>query len=206
MSNFATPKTRNHFWKNTNATTMLEALITSKTKIKMLLKFFLNASNTGFLRGLAVEFNESTNSIRLELNKLEQAGLIESAFEGPRKVFRANDKHPLFPDIQSIVRKYIGMDEIIARVINQLGTPREVYLMGDLVKGIDSEKINLLIVADKIDIDYLDQLIEKAQKIISRKIGYLILTPDEYQQQLSKLKPENLLLVWENDKPKTTKK
>ncbi|MDD4374256.1 MAG: hypothetical protein PHG67_10090 [Bacteroidales bacterium] len=102
---------------------MLEALITSKTKLKMLLKFFLNASNTGFLRGLAVEFNESTNSIRLELNKLEEARLLESQFEGPRKVFRANARHPLFPDIQSIVRKYIGIEDIIQSVILHLGKP-----------------------------------------------------------------------------------
>ncbi|MBU1390142.1 MAG: ArsR family transcriptional regulator [Proteobacteria bacterium] len=178
---------------------MLEALITSKTKLKLLLKFFLNTSSTGYLRGLAVEFNESTNAVRLELNKLEEAGLLESQTEGPRKVFRANARHPLFPDIQSIVRKYIGMDEIIESVINHLGNPREVYLMGELAKGLDSDQINLLIVGDSIDIDYFNQLILKAQKIISRKIGYLILTPIEYQQQLPKLKTENLLLVWENE-------
>jgi len=31
---------------------MLQALITSKTRIKLMLKFFLNTSSTGYLRGL----------------------------------------------------------------------------------------------------------------------------------------------------------
>ncbi|MCK9453159.1 MAG: ArsR family transcriptional regulator [Bacteroidales bacterium] len=179
---------------------MLEALITSKTKLKMLLKFFLNSNNTGYLRGLATEFNESTNSVRLELNKLEQAGLLNSQTEGPRKVFRANDKHPLFPDIQNIVRKTIGIDEIIERVINHLGDPQEVYLMGELAQGIDSQQINLLIVGEQLDLDYLAQLVLKAQKLISRTIGFLALTPAEFQQQLPKLNTENMMLVWENDK------
>ncbi|MBZ0243113.1 MAG: ArsR family transcriptional regulator [Bacteroidales bacterium] len=182
---------------------MLEALITSKTKLKMLLKFFLNSSNTGYLRGLATEFNESTNSVRLELNKLEQAGLLHAQTEGPRKVFRANDKHPLFPDIQNIIRKTIGIDEIIERVINHLGDPQEVYLMGELARGIDSQHINLLIVGEHLDLDYLTQLVHKTQKLISRTIGFLALTPDEFQQQLPKLNTENMMLVWENDKVKS---
>jgi len=184
---------------------MLEALITSKTKLKMLLKFFLNTSNTGFLRGLAVEFNESTNSIRLELNKLEEAKLLESQFEGPRKVFRANAKHPLFPDIQSIVRKYIGIEDIIQSVILHLGNPYEVYLMGELAQGIDSDKLNLLIMGENIDIDYLDTLVAKAQKLVSRDISYLVLSPEEFKQQYPRLNQQNLLLIWQNDELMTEK-
>ncbi len=178
---------------------MLEALITSKTKLKLLLKFFLNTSNTGYLRGLAAEFNESTNAVRLELNKLEEAGLLESQTEGPRKVFRANPNHPLFTDIQSIVRKYIGLDEIIQRVISLSGNPSRLYLIGNLALGRDSEQINLIIIGEQLDTDYLQQLFTKAQKLLTRTIGFLALTPLEFQQQLPQLDPEKLLLVWQNE-------
>jgi hypothetical protein len=184
---------------------MLEALITSKTKLKLLLKFFLNTSNTGYLRGLAAEFNESTNSVRLELNKLEEAGLLDSQTEGPRKVFRANPNHPLFTDIQSIVRKYIGIDEIIQRVISLSGNPSRLYLIGNLALGRDSEQINLIIIGEQLDTDYLQQLITKAQKLVTRKIGFLALTPLEFQQQIPQLNPEKLLLVWQNDELLTEK-
>jgi len=184
---------------------MLEALITSKTKLKLLLKFFLNTSNTGYLRGLAAEFNESTNSVRLELNKLEEAGLLDSQTEGPRKVFRANPNHPLFTDIQSIVRKYIGIDEIIQRVISLSGNPSRLYLIGNLALGRDSEQINLIIIGEQLDTDYLQQLFTKAQKLVTRKIGFLALTPLEFQQQIPQLNPEKLLLVWQNDELLTEK-
>ncbi len=176
---------------------MLDALITSRTRIKLMLKFFLNTSSTGYLRGLEAEFGDSTNAIRLELNRFEEAGLLEAHNDGHRKIFQANKKHPLFSDIQSIIRKYIGIDDIIERVINQLGEPEEVYLIGDLARGLDSNDINLIIVGSNTDLDYLESLVGKAQPMISRKIGYLVLTPDEFKTQRPYLNEEKLLKVWE---------
>jgi DNA-binding transcriptional regulator PaaX len=68
---------------------MIETLISSKTRVKLLLKFFLNSKNSSYLRGLEAEFGESTNAIRLELNKLEEAGLLSSELNGNKKFFKA---------------------------------------------------------------------------------------------------------------------
>ena len=88
---------------------MLNALITSKTRIKLLLKFFINPDNTGYLRGLAKEFSDSTNAVRKELNKLEEAGYLNVLEEVDRKkVFQANTTHPLFKTIQKLVRSSVG--------------------------------------------------------------------------------------------------
>ena len=57
---------------------MLSSLITSKTRLRLLVKFFINAANDGYLRGLATEMDESTNAIRKELNNLNEAGFIIS--------------------------------------------------------------------------------------------------------------------------------
>jgi hypothetical protein len=178
---------------------MIEALITSKTRIKLMLKFFLNSTSTGYLRGLASEFGESTNSVRPELNRFEEAGLLTSSTEGIKKVFQANPKHPLFGDIHSLMRKYVGMDEIIDNVITQLGEPQEVYLIGDLAQGIDSPDLNMIIVGNNIDLDYLEILVAKAQKIISRKIGYAVFTPEEFNIQYPHINQEKLLPVWKNN-------
>jgi len=175
---------------------MLDALITSKTRIKLLLKFFLNPDSNGYLRGLSTEFGESTNSIRLELNRLEEAGLLESDNNGNKKIFHANTRHPLFPDIQSIVRKYTGIDEIIDKVVNHLGDPQEVYLVGDLAKGFDSNQIEILIVGNDIDLDYLAQLVQKAQKLIKKEIITQVKSILEFLNEQESLMKQNLLKVW----------
>ena len=177
---------------------MIEALITSKTRIKLMLKFFLNSTSTGYLRGLASEFGESTNSVRPELNRFEEAGLLTSSTDGMKKVFKANTRHPLYSDIHRLVRKYVGMDEIVDSVITHLGDPKEVYLIGDLARGIDSPDLNMIIVGEDIDLNYLETLVAKAQKIISRKIGYAVFTTDEFNLQYPHINQEKLLPVWKN--------
>jgi hypothetical protein len=177
---------------------MLEALITSRTRIKLMLKFFLNSDSTAYLRSLEPEFGESTNAIRQELNRFEAAGLLTTDNEKNRKIYRANLTHPLFNDINSLVRKYVGMDEIIDKVINHLGEPYEVYLTGDLASGTDSRELRLIIVGDHIDHDYLETLTQKAQKLVSRNIQYIVFTKEEFIQQKPFLDKEKLLLVWKN--------
>jgi hypothetical protein len=178
---------------------MLEALITSKTRIKLMLKFFLNSGSTGYLRGLEPEFGESTNAIRQELNRFEAAGLLKTVSEGNKKVYRANTKHPLFKDINSLVRKYIGIDELVDNVIQNLGELQSIYLIGDLAAGIDSKDIGILVIGDAVDLDYLGTLCQKAQELISRKIRYAVFTVEEFKQQLPVLNKAQLLLVWKNE-------
>ena len=175
---------------------MLEALITSKTRIKLLLKFFLNSQNTGYLRSLEPEFGESTNAIRQELNRFENAGLLLSSIDGQKKIFQANTSHPLFPELHSLLLKYVGIDKIIDRVINNLGKLEEVYLVGELAKGNDSPNIDLWFIGDHIDESYLKGLTQKVEEFIQRKVKYLILGSDELNKQIAMKDSNELLLVW----------
>jgi hypothetical protein len=176
---------------------MLDTLITSKTRIKLLLKFFLNGSTSSHLRSLEAEFGESSNSIRLELNKFEQAGMLVSFNEGNKKLFQANSSHPLFKDLQSIVRKYVGIDRVIEQISFKLGKLSEVYLAGAFAKGIDSQVIDLIFVGKDIDTVYLVNILSKIENMISRKIRYLIFDESEFRQYLAGSK-ESLLLIWES--------
>lgn len=175
---------------------MIEALITSKTRIKLLLKFFLNSESESYFRGLESDFCESTNAIRLELNKFEEAGLLHAINRGNKKIFRANTFHPLFADINSIIHKYVGIDQIIKRIINKLGNLEKVFLTGSLAAGNDSKQIDLLFVGVDIDTEYLSQLIHKAEAFISRKIVFQICNPNELDVKLF-AKNEKFLLIWQ---------
>jgi len=176
---------------------LIEALITSKTRVKLLLKFFLNPSNAAYLRGLEHEFGESSNAIRLELNRLEDADMLNSYVQGNRKFFRVNQEHPLYREINSIVCKYVGLDVIIDNIANRLGNLEAVYLTGDLVNGYDGSIIDLILLGE-VDQQYLINLIGKAEKLIKRKIRYLIYKKEEFEALVreSKIKP---LLIWNNE-------
>jgi predicted nucleotidyltransferase len=172
---------------------MLDTLITSKTRIKLLLKFFLNSNTSSYLRNLENEFGESSNAIRLELNKFEEAGLLTTSANGNKKVFKANIKHPMFTDIQNILMKYTGLDKIIEHVVEKLGNVEKVYLVGDLAKGINSPMIDLVIIGE-VNKSYLINLIDKAEKLVHKKIRYVVYHSSELNGQL-KHKYE-YLLIW----------
>lgn len=173
---------------------MIETLISSKTRIKLLLKFFLNSNTTAYLRSLESEFGESSNAIRVELNRLESAGMLQSFFKGNKKIFQANTGHPLFKEVHNILMKHIGLDHIIENVVKNLGKVEKVYLAGKFSKGIDSQIIDLILIGN-IDKNYLVQLIEKVELLIKRKVRYLIYDTEEYKQiAWNNFDPEPVLL------------
>ncbi len=160
---------------------MLETLISSKTRIKLLLKFFLNNKATSYLRGLENELGDSTNAIRMELNRLEKAGMLVSHLEGNKKIFKANTSHPLYKDTHNLLLKYIGFDKIIDNVMDNLGDIQKVFVTGSFARGLNDDKIELTFVGD-INHEYLSNLTLKVQKHISRKLIYNVVNPPELQQ------------------------
>ena len=172
---------------------MLETLITSKTRVKLLVKFFLNPQNKSYLRGLSEEFGESTNSIRFELNRFEEAGMLKSEMEGNKKLFKANPSFPLFEDLQGIVRKFADIDHVIERITSRLGNLEEAYLAGDLASGTNNSRIEIMLIGKNLDEDYLQQLVEKTEKLINKTIGYQV--KDNKKNIFDGQSP---LLIWKN--------
>ena len=181
---------------------MISTLITSQTRIKLLKKFFLNSSTKAHLRGLEAEFGESSNSIRIELNRFEAAGLLNSLRDGNKKVYQANRNHPLFGDIHNIIMKETGIDRVIEKVIHRIGKLICVYLTGDFARGKDSQVIDLILVGNNIDREYLARKVMQAEELVGRKVSYVVLNPGEADNHLLKIKPADLFPLWNSDESK----
>jgi len=153
---------------------MLETLITSKTRIRILVKFFINVANNGYLRGLAEELNESTNSIRKELNNLLEAGYLERESVNDKIIYRANSKHPLFGVLQKIIRQHIGIDAMVEMILNRIGNIEKVIVIGDYADGKDTGVIEVILIGNDLNSEYIDQLAIKIESEIKRKIKFYI--------------------------------
>jgi hypothetical protein len=176
---------------------MLESIITSKTRIQLLLRFFMNPERKAYLRELATELGESSNGVRVELDRLEKAKLLEAVPDGRTKSFRANIAHPLFSDIQNIVKKSLGIDKLVDDVVARLGDVKIAFITDDYARGIDSGVIDIVIVG-KVDRNVLDELIQITEpKIGGRKIRALVLSDEEYERLAEKmLKGKPLFVVY----------
>ena len=171
---------------------LLGPLITSKTRLKLLLRFFLNQNLSGYLQGLSKELDENTNSVRVELNRLEEAGLLSAEEQGRRKVYSVNTAHPLTTDLSNMLRKVTGIDQLVDRVVSRIGpTLEQVWITGALAMGINSEELEVTLVGESLDTDYLDELMSKVETLIEKTITWHMLSSG------AEIDAESALLVWQ---------
>ncbi len=170
---------------------LLGPLITSKTRLKLLLRFFLNQNLSGYLQGLSKELDENTNSIRVELNRLEEAGLLSSELQGRRKLYHVNLAHPLTSDITSIVRKVSGIDALVDKVVENLPGLSQVWICGALARGIQGDSIDCLLIGTDLNSKYIAGLSARVKELTGKKVNTQVL------EQMPDEKREQCLLVWE---------
>ncbi len=185
--------------KDQGSDNLFSGIISSKTRIKLLVRFFFNPAIKSYLRELAKEFDLSTNAVREELNQLTKTNLLKSQKNGRNVYYAANPDHPLFPELKSMVSKVMGMDQVIDGIVSRLGDLERAYLIGDYAEGKDTGIIDLLLVGN-IDQHQLTDLSNKTERYMNRKIRVLILKTKEFGRLLPQLSRKPKILIWERRK------
>ena len=163
---------------------MLGELITSKTRLRLLIKFFISQANKGYLNGLANEMGESTNAIRKELNHLQKAGYLKKLKVNNKIEYKANTNHPLFETLRKVVFKHLGLEDLVEKVLERIGNLDQIILIGDYAKGNDSGLIEVFLIGRDLNMEYITQLEDKIEDLIGRKVSFYLasrfLTDDEH--------------------------
>lgn len=162
---------------------MLEELITSKTRLRLLIKFFVSQTNKGYLNGLANEMGESTNSIRKELNHLYDAGYLNKLKSENKIEYNVNTNHPLYNTLRKVVMKHLGLEDIVEAVLERMGNVQSIILTGDYAKGIDSGDIEIFLVGKNLNTEYISNLEFKIEKLINRKVSFYLSSKFQSNQQ-----------------------
>jgi hypothetical protein len=178
---------------------LFTGLISSKTRIKLLVRFFFNPQTRSYLRQLASEFHVSTNTVREELNQLTKTRLLKSQKNGRQVYYTANTDHPLFPELKSMVGKVMGIDRVIDGIVNRLGDVHQAYIIDDYAEGKDTGIIDLLLLGNINDY-HLNDLSRKTERYIKRKIRTIVVNQNEHKALQSILESRPSVLIWEAHK------
>ena len=73
----------------------------------------------------------AANSFFEEFNRLAKIRSLTSQKNGRRVFYKANQEHPLFPELKSMVGKVMGIDQVIDSIITRLGDLERAYLLDD---------------------------------------------------------------------------
>jgi DNA-binding transcriptional ArsR family regulator len=177
----------------------LKGLIGSATRVKLIMRLFLNPHARSYLRELAREFSVSTNAVREELNQLSRTDLLKVEKEGRNVFYSANTDHALFPELRSMVQKVMGIDQVVDGVVRRLGELEKVFLVGDYAEGKDTGIIDLVIVGN-INHYHLNDISRKTEANIKRKIRSLVLTRKEFAAFRPTLEKSPTCLVFDRQK------
>ena len=182
-------------------TDLFTGLISSKTRINLLMRFFFNPGTKAYLRELSNDFHVSSNAVREELNQLTKTKLLTTEKSGRNVFYSANKTHPLFPELKSMVSKVMGLDQVIESILSRLGDLEKAYIIDDYAEGKDTGIIDLVLVGN-IDQYHLSDVSRKTERYIKRKIRPLVLTREEFKAFIPKLEKRPNFLVWERQRKK----
>ena len=162
------------------------------------MRLFQNPQNQAYLRQLSEEFDLSPSIVREELRQLDKSGLLKSTREGRQLFYRADTTHSLFPELQSMVHKALGMDRILESIVNRLGKLEDAVLIDDYAEGRDTGLIDLVLIGD-IDRENLSDLVRKTEKHLYRKIRTLVFTSEERAEYCALLCKRSYFRIWQRE-------
>jgi len=88
--------------------------------------------------------------------------------------YKANIKHPLFEVMQKVVFKHLGLEDVVESVLERMGDVDQIILVGDYAKGNDSGLIEVFLIGQALNMDYIAQLEDKIEDLIGRKVSFYL--------------------------------
>lgn len=160
----------------------LESIFISKVRLKVLKYFLLNPEIEIHLRGAVREFQEEINAVRRELTRLEAAKIVKVQNKGNRKYFELNGEHPFVGDLMSMFHKSYGLGATIIDNSKKMGDVEFAFLTPAFTKNsYYGNQVVDLVVVGTIDLNVLEEVVQKAQKDLNKEIHYMVLKSSEFQ-------------------------
>lgn len=162
---------------------MLEALISSQTRVKLLALFLLNPGNEFFIREIARKTGENMNAVRRELANLESFGLISGQKKGNMQYFTVRTDHFLYADLQKILLKTEGAAGIIRTALAGEDIAC-IFIYGSFAKAMAGAASDIdLFIVGTVDEDRLIPIIHSCEQATGREINYTLMTQSEFRKR-----------------------
>ncbi len=163
---------------------MLEHIIGSKVRVK-LLKVFLNQSEDKdyYIRELARLLGEHLNSVRRELENLEDVGLILSEEKDKKKYYSVNKEFILVPELKALLLKSHDLGEQkLVQQLEKVGSMDLLVLSGSFV-GQEDPAVDIFIVG-RVTKAKLEKLMKAYLKDSGKDLKYTVMSKKEFQHRV----------------------
>lgn len=170
---------------------MLEEIVVSKVRVKILQLFLSSSQDTLFhVREIVRRVGEEINAVRRELGRMEKFGLVASEWRANRRLYRFRRDYVYYRELLSLVAKTIGLGGNLIKQKGQLGKVKFAFLSTRFVKHLPSsaEDVDLLVVGS-IVLPSLQAIIADEQAKREAEINYSFMDEAEFKFRVKRRDP-----------------
>lgn len=175
---------------------MLNDLIISKVRVKLLEIFLLAPGQIFHVRDLVRRAKEEINAVRRELAHMEKAGMVRKEPRANRLYYSFRKDYPLYFDLLELIAKTAGLGGQILKNRAKLGRVKLAMLAGGFARGRASnpDQVDLLIVG-QIVLPELAAIIRAEEQKRGSEINYTVMSEEEFVFRKSRRDPFMLAIL-----------
>lgn len=177
----------------------LSEILSSGVRAQIFRLLFDGTRRELHVREIERQSGYSIGTVRQELTKLLKLDLVKKRKDSNRVYFAANDNHPLYTDICSIVTKTIGLVDILRNKL-QDDSISVAFLFGSIAGSSEraTSDVDLMVIGD-LGLRRVSELLSGIEDAIGREINPIVMTENEFTQ---KVKARNHFLTRVLEEPK----
>ena len=169
---------------------MLNDLIISKVRVKLLEILLTSHGQIIHVRELVRQAHEEINAVRRELAHMEKAGMVKREPRANRVYYSFRKDYPLYFDLLELITKTTGLGGSILKNRLKVGRIKFAMLSGRYARGEVSgpDHVDLLIVGSVI-LPEMAAVVRETEHKRGSEINYTVMTEEEFAFRKSRRDP-----------------
>jgi predicted nucleotidyltransferase len=165
---------------------MLETLLGSKLRAKVLGWLFSHPDERFFVRQLTAFLQEDSTNVSRELARLEKTGILITTTEGKQKYYQANRQSPLFDELHGLVLKTAGVADVLrSALIPAKERVRAAFIFGSVASNQENRRSDVdVMVVGKTSFREVVSLLSPAEEKLRREVNAVVYPVAEYQKKV----------------------
>jgi predicted nucleotidyltransferase len=160
----------------------------SKVQQRVLGLIFGQPERSFYTSEIVRSINSGTGAVERELSKLRLSGLVSVENIGNQKHYRANQKSPIFEELQSLVIKTVAVTEPLKKSLEPYAAKiKAAFVYGSVAKDADTalSDIDLMVIGDELDYSEVYTALQTAEQTLRRKVNPIFLSQTDWQRKAS---------------------
>ena len=165
---------------------MLDELLGSKLRAKLIGWFMVHTDERYFVRQLTSLIKEDPTNVSRELARLARLGILESSREGRQKYYWVNRSSPFFQELRGLAIKTIGIRDVVRAQFKAIsGRIKVAFIFGSFAEGRETPRsdIDIMVIGETTFAEVCDAL-RPAHEIIGREINPTVYPQKEFKAKL----------------------